>query len=108
MSDRCTWLSSSMGHMCGAPCEGRYCERHVGVVAVREAGAALRAATEAVAASRDAVVEASRGLLVACSSYSPRQAGKQKAVGSIIQATSALVAAERAETEVRAKLEALR
>lgn len=100
MNDRCAWVSKSTGRgVCDQPCEGRYCERHAKVVAVREAGAALRAASEAVAKARDAVVDAAKAYV-----YGLEQDG----VPHILDAVSELEEAECVEAEARAKLEALR
>lgn len=100
MSERqCRWFTSG-GRLCGLPCSdgGGLCERHNRVEAVREAGAALRAATEAVAKARDAVVEAAKRW----------HATDSDVDRALSKALVALYDAEGAETEARAKLEALR
>jgi hypothetical protein len=83
-------------------CEGRYCERHAKVVAVREAGAVLRAATEAAAKARDAVVEAAKAL------HATDLRDSYPAERAVRIACAALLAAERAESEACARPEALR
>lgn len=105
MNGRCAWGSKSTGRgVCDQPCEGRYCERHARVAAVREAGAALRAASEAVAKARDEVVAAA----MAWEEYEPRDERDDGHIDALQSAVSSLQCAERVEAEARARLEALR
>lgn len=108
MNSRCAWGSKSTGRgVCDQPCEGRYCEHHARVAAVREAGAALRAASEAVAKARDAVVEAAKRQRASWESLPPPAPDYDDRVNETEEAVRLLIAAERAEAEARAKLEAL-
>lgn len=102
MSDRCAWgLRSGMG-VCDKPCEGRYCEHHARVAAVRDAGAALRAAREAVTKARDEVVARAGAW------YEAKYTIVASATaGALEDAVAALYEAEDAEAEARAKLEAM-
>lgn len=104
--DRCRWPRRG-GGICDTVCEGRYCEHHAKVVAVREAGAALRAARTAVAEARDAVVDAARG---AAERWGPTPwvPFDESDSCDITNAVRRLEEAERAEADALAQVEALR
>lgn len=103
MNDRCMWPRRG-GGICDALCEGRYCEHHARVAAVRDAGTELRAAREAVAKARDAVVDAAE------SWHEGRRRYLEWPVltGALDRTVTTLVEAKRAESEARARLEALK
>ena len=102
---RCRWFTSN-GRLCDVPCgNSTLCERHNRVEAVREAGAALRAATEAVAKARDAVVETAKAWRARLDAGDNWVDTERLGLSGALDALSD---AERAESEARAKLEALR